>query len=306
MSNIISAKVKFSRNLKGSKFTVNSSQSEQTESLNLCLNAINSCGLKAEQMTNISDNVLESMLEAESVEKEFVQNSNIKGYASNQDVSIQINGRSHVEVFSQGADIFTAYSNAKEVDTKLCNKLNFVYSDKYGFLSPDIKSLGTGISIECKILLPALTKVNAIKTLPRASEKLLFSIECLDSDCGLYIISTNGNLGYTEKQICEITHAYINKIIKLEVEMCRQFAKQDADDVLDAYLRAKAILSHCIKIQQTEVAKLLGNVLIAINAEIETDVSTKQITNILYAIKYCKNNEKEIAKEIQKILNNKK
>ncbi|MBQ3503053.1 MAG: hypothetical protein IJA72_05285, partial [Clostridia bacterium] len=298
MNNVIGTKVKFSRNLKDAKFVINSTHAERVETLKLCLNAVNDCGLKGEELINISDSVLENMLMSGKVEMAFASNLTNKGYASNQDVNIEINGKNHIEIFSENKDVFTAYSNAKEIDKKLCNKLNFAYSDKYGFLTPDLKYLGSGMSIECKVLLPALTRINAILNLPKANEKLIFNIKRLDENEELYLISTNGNLGYSEKQICELTHAYIDKIVKFEIEISKQLAKDDNDKILDDNERAKAILKHCIKTQPKEVMELLSNIVIAINAEVENDINIEQINNILDKIKYYKNNEKEIAKEI--------
>lgn len=301
MNNLISAKVKFNRNLKDFKFITNSTKSENTKVLNLCLKAMGECDLKAEKLDNINTQIIDSLIQSEKIENDFAINLSSKGYASNDNAFVQINNKNHIEIFSSDTDIFSAYSNAKKVDKMLCNKLHFAYSDKFGFLSPSIKNIGSGMSVECKVMLPALNKINTVKNLPRVNEKLRFEIECLDAKSGLYLISNNENLGYTEKQICELTYSYLDKIIKLEIQTSKALASDDIDEILDSSLRAKAILKNCLKISPNEVNLLISNILIAINAEVENELGYEKVNKLLNELKLFKN-QKELAENIQKII----
>jgi len=300
--NLIYAKVKFVRNLKDYAFQHKISNSQQSDILKLCTNAVNDSGLKCVELKDTSDNVINSLLVQGLLENDFVLNPQNKGFASSDNTTIQINGKNHIEIFSQDIDLYKAYKKTKDIDKILCNKLSFAYNDKYGFLTPDIKNIGSGISIECKIMLPALNQINAIKTLPKISEKLLFNIECIDYESGMCLIYTGANLGYTEKQICELTHSYINKIMELEIKASKALLNDDVDEILDCNARAKAVLKNCIKIESREVYALIGNILIAINSEQEKEVDLIQINKVLQQCNYFNENPKELAKNIQKIL----
>ncbi|MFQ6723850.1 MAG: hypothetical protein ACLRFE_00765 [Clostridia bacterium] len=300
MNNLVSSKVKFSRNLKDAKFVTTASNIEKAQYLDLCLKAVNDCGLKGDKLDNIS-NIIDNLIKTDKIEQDFVTSLAGKGYASNEDVVVQINNQSHIEILSQGIDLFTSYSNAKQIDKKLCNKLNFAYNDKYGFLGADLQSLGSGLNIECKVMLPALNQINAIKMLPKANDKLLFEIKCLDEDSGLYLISTKGNLGYSEKQICELTYSYIDKVIKYEIQTCQKLADEDIDEIMDCCSRAKAVLKNCIKIESREVYMLVANIMIAINAGVETEINFDKLNQIINMAKLF-DNQKELAKNIQKII----
>ena len=141
MNNIVNTKVKFVRNLNGVRFSTKITPKIQAETLDMCLKACNELGWKGESLTNISDNVLQNLLLSNKIEYNFVKHIKNKGYVSIDDVSIQINGLNHIEIFSIKTNIFDAYSNAKQVDKQLCNKLHFSYNDKYGFLSPEIDKI---------------------------------------------------------------------------------------------------------------------------------------------------------------------
>jgi protein arginine kinase len=114
------------------------------------MDAVNSCGLKCVKLSDLGDKVVDNLLARELLEYDFVYEGSNQGYANKENVTVQINSRNHVEVFAIGTSILDAYSSAKEIDKNLCNKLNFAYSDKYGFLTPDIKNIGSGMSVEIK------------------------------------------------------------------------------------------------------------------------------------------------------------
>lgn len=301
MSNIISTKVKFVRNLQDVKFETNIDNSNKSQVLKLCLEATNACDLKGMPLNDMSESVINNLLTREMIEPEFVYNCNSQGFANLDNVAIQINGKNHIEIFAKNTDIFTSYEKAKEIDKKLCNKLHFAYSDKYGFLTPDIKNLGSGMSVEIKLILPALAQIGALNKLPTINEKLNFDLTCLDRQSGLCVISTIATLGYTERQICELTKDYIDKIEKLEIETSKKLTK-DIDEVTDKLQRAKAILTSCIKIGSAEAYVLLGNILIAINAGVEKEINYNKINEALNCIKLYENDFKNLAVNLQKIL----
>ncbi len=301
MNNIIWTKVKFERNLKDVLFTHKMSELEQDNALKLCLDAVEACGLKGESISNISEQTVNNLFGNGMIEKTFLNNSNIKGYASNKKVAVQINGKSHIEIFGKSDDIYSAYNEAKKIDKKLCNKLTFSYSDKYGFLNPGIDRVGCGMEISALILLPALSAIGAVKSLPKSIEKLMFKIETVDETCNLYLIKSGANLGYTEKQICELTKSYLDNIIKCEIEASKTLTK-DADGVLDKCERAIAIINHCIKIGVTELLDLIGEILVAINGGVKHLQDADSIKKLIN----CINNnldEKSLAKIIKNNLN---
>jgi protein arginine kinase len=301
VSNIIYTKVKFVRNLKDCSFESNINDDEQNKILQLGLKAVSECGLKCLPLSDINKTVIDNLLAQDLLEHEFVYVSYNQGCANNGNVTVEINNKNHIEIFAKDKNIYDAYVNAKEVDKKLCNKLNFAYNDKYGFLTPDIKCIGSGMSVEIKIMLPALAQIGALSKLPNSNEKMVFDLTCLDRQSGLCLITTRVTLGYTEKQICELTKMYIDKIIQLEIETSKRLA-EDSDDVDDKSRRAKAILKNCIKISGSEAYVLLGYILISINAGIEKECTAEQINNSLNYIKLYENNFNILAKEIQKIL----
>ncbi|MBQ7880697.1 MAG: hypothetical protein IJ358_02515, partial [Clostridia bacterium] len=219
MSNILWTKVKFCRNLKGVMFSGKITSESQEDVLKLGLDACSSCGLKGESIEALSDKVINNLIASGKLENDFASSLVNKGYASNDETNVKINGKNHIEIMAKDLNLYDAYSKAKKIDKQLCNKLHFAYSDKYGFLGPDIKNIGSGMQISAMVMLPALTKLNAVRDLPKSNDKLIFNIKPIDLQSGIYLITTGATLGYGEKQICELTSAYINNVVKREIEM---------------------------------------------------------------------------------------
>lgn len=303
MNNIISSKVKFVRNLKGVPFNTNTNSKALNEVLKLSIDACNQCGLKAEVLSKINEDVVEGLIDANMLEPDFVDDIKFKGCATNDSTTVQINGSNHIEIFSSDSDILNAYNNAKSVDKMLCNKLNFLYSDKYGFLNPDLDKIGCGMQTETLVILPALHQTNSVKKLPQYCDKLGFKIYSLNDQNLVYLIRSNTSLGYNEKQICELTSQYVNNVIKCEIEMCKNLAN-DTLEIMDKSVRAKAIINSCLKITSNELFKLIGDILIAINSGLEDTVTIENINNLINAIKNKKlNNQENLAKIIKNKIN---
>lgn len=303
MSNIISSKVKFVRNLKGVPFNTNTNSNALNEVLKLAIDACNQCGVKAESLDKISDEIINNLIDSNLIEDDFVRDKNFKGFASNDCTTVQINSTNHIEIFSIDTDLLNSYNNAKSVDKMLCNKLNFLYTDRYGFLSPEIDKIGCGMQTETLVILPALKQLNYIKDLPQYCDKLRFEIYQINNQNAVYLIRSNATLGYSEKQICELTSQYVNNIIKCEVEMCKKLAI-DKLEIMDKSARAKAIINNCLKITNMELFKLIGDVLIAINSGVEDNKLNNQINNLFNIIKNKNlNNQENLAKIIKNTLN---
>lgn len=302
MSNILYSKVKFARNLKDVVFNTKLDNKGKQNVLKLCLDACNECGFKGEEISKLNQSVIDNLIDANLIETDFVRDNNFKGYASNDKASVQINGLNHIEIFAVDDDLYTAYQNAKQVDKILCNKLHFAYNDRLGFLNPQVDKVGSGMSVSVVVMLPALTRLNAINNLPKSCEKLMFKIEPLNTKSGLYLITSGASLGYSEKDICNLVKTYIDNVIKCEIEMCKNLAI-DSDEILDKNVRAKAIINSAVKMSTQELLCLIGDILIAINCGIEKDINKNQIIQLFKLTTSQKSiDEKYLAKSIKNIL----
>lgn len=303
MSNIVTTKVEFCRNVKGFPFCSKLGDN-QSALLELIFNTCKDVKLATTNLSDVNDEVVDNLKAKFLLDKNFTMNT-FSAFASNltNDAFVEIGNIDHIRIGGLGENIYTAYDKAKKLDKQFCNKLNFMYNDKYGFLTPNLQNIGSGIIVKVYVMLPAITKLNIQSMLKKACEKMMFSVVNLSN--GLYEVCSGANLGLTEKQVLEHTDNYIKKILKLEQEACKQLA-QNQDEILDKTLRAKAILRSCFLIDTNELCELVGDILIAINSGLENEFSNEKICNLLLNISSINNsnkNNKELAKNIKNILN---
>lgn len=288
MSNIILTKVSFAKNVKGFNFKPKLNNTQRSKLLNqideVCKDFnFNEC--------SVDDNELLQLK---------LVNSPITYTDKSNQALIEVLSGEHLNIGCVNSDIYSAYENAKKLDKMFCDKVHFVYDDKLGFLTSNLDLLGSGLQVGIKIMLPAIHKLEALKMLPKSQEQLKFDITDLNN--GVYLITTGANLGYSEKDVCKLTNDYLDKIMKYEIEACKQLISQDKDEVEDKSLRAKAILNSCIKIAPSEVYSLVGDILIWINSGNTIDFDVK---NIISCIDYLNSNpirDKELAKNIKKFI----
>lgn len=300
MNNIVSAKVKFCRNIKGFPFC-SKLGSQQNSLLDLALKTCNQLNLSTTNLNDVGDDVIDNLKAKRMLDKDYVV-TNCSGFATNStnDGFVQVGYIDHIRVGGLGENIYSAYDNAKNLDKQLCNKLSFMYTDKYGFLTPKLANLGSGIRVSVYVMLPAIERLNFTQIFKKACDKMAFEVANLSN--GLYQISTVGNLGFTEKQVLENTENYLKKIINLEMEASKQLAKNE-DEILDKCARAKAILKNCILLSNDELCKLCGDISVAINSGLETEFDCSIICEIIKNISAINNtnkNKKQLAKNIKK------
>ena len=73
MSNIVNSKIRFVRNLKGCPFNTNTNSKALNQVLNLSIDACQQCGLKAEMLNKISDEVIDNLVGSNMLEQDFVR-----------------------------------------------------------------------------------------------------------------------------------------------------------------------------------------------------------------------------------------
>lgn len=304
MNNIVSTKVEFCRNIKGFPFC-SKLGAQQKLLLELALKTCKEINLTATNLNDVVEDVIDNLKAKRLLDGDFVI-TNCSGFATNNENNcfVQIGYIDHIRVGGIGENIYTAYDNAKKLDKQLCNKLSFMYADKYGFLTPKIENIGTGIKVGVYVMLPAIEKLNLTQIFKKECEKMSFNVAKISN--GLYLISTGANLGFTEKQVLENTENYIKKIMDFEMQASKQLAKNQ-DEILDKSERAKAILKNCILLSNDELCGLCGDVLVAINGGLEQEYNCDKIGELISIISSINNsnkNKKELAINIKKILNN--
>lgn len=306
MNNVISTRVSIFRNLKEFKFEHKLTADQKQEIINIVQNELKN-KMALINVNNANENVI----------KHLKNNALILGNTQNlfvdkkEDLVINMFNGEHITI------VGTSISYDKSIIQKavalvqqLASKINFSYSDEYGYLMSDVAKLGAGIKIETNIMLSALKSINKIEQVRQNIEKLGYNL--IETKYpAIYTLSTKCNLGISEKQICSDFENTLMKLQDLESESARMLDVSNHDDILDKTLRSEAILNAAHILNFDELYNIIVNLRIGLNLGM-TQLDLATINNLQNLILNNKNDcttveeMKMLAQDAKKVLKGEK
>ena len=301
MNNVLSTKVIIFRNIKDFKFEPKLSGENKQQIIDLLDKALKG-KMSLLNLTQADGKVVEH-LKINDLLMPYSQNL----YVSKDNVAINLFDGEHLSIVSTciGFDE-TAISKAVEVAQNLSNKINFAFSDEYGYLMSDLNKIGAGIQLQSNIMLSAITKINKIEQVKQNVAKLGFSLKETKYPA-VYTLLTKCNLGISEKKIIEDYENTLKKLQELEIESVKMLDATNHDEMLDKVSRSMAILSSAHLLTYDELFNILVNLRMGLNLGL---VNLKMDTiNKLQSLVVNKLNEivsqselKELAEKTKEIL----
>ena len=228
-------------------------------------------------------------------------------FVSKENVAIDLFNGEHLSITSSSIG-YNKEMLSKAIDAaqNLSNKINFAYSDEYGYLMSDLNKIGSGIKIESEIMLSAITKINKIEQVKSNLAKLGYSLR-ESKYPAVYTVSTKCNLGISEKKIFEDFENTLIKLQELEVESVKMLDVTNHDEMLDKVNRSMAILSSAHLLTYDELHNIIVNLRMGSNLGL-INIKTETL-NKLQTLVSNKLNEvvsqselKELAKKTKEIL----
>lgn len=308
---VISTRIRMARNIKGIKF----GNKINEEELNKVINAFSkdkfSNGLKVFKLSDLDNITKMSLVEKHILSKEFVQKEDsIFLLNDNENISIMINEEDHIriQVINPGLDFDRTYELASEIDDEISKKVEYAYSDKYGYLTTCPTNLGTGLRVSVMLHLPALRMTNRIQKVLDVVNKVNVTVrgvygEGTEAIGDLYQVSNKISLGVLEEEIINNIKNITGVIIKRERE-AREFLKKQGIDFEDKISRMYGTLLYARKLDLNECSRLISATKLGVDMGIIKDLDlfkvnkirtlTKNATLQKYYKKQMDNNEREI------------
>lgn len=174
--------------------------------------------------------------------------------------AIVVNDEEHLRITSlqAGSDFMEAYKAADNIALMLERQLEIAYSEKLGFLTSRIHSVGTGLHIGFVVCIPGVDKttnmVNVIKDRLRKMDWTMESrsIPGVGFEQGVYVISNSTTLGLTEEELLKRATTIISDIINIEHKCRASLIKNRYSAIEDKYYRAYALLGNARKMDLLE------------------------------------------------------
>ena len=291
---LLSSRVRLARNLKNRRFTHNSKLNELAEILAAARGVATDTSTFERSMFipmgEISSTERQFLAERHLVSREFLFNSTHRGLIVNstEDVCLMVNEEDHLrmQAFSPAFALTEAFEKIDRLDTELSTKLEFAYSDRWGFLTACPTNVGTGLRASVLIHLPGLVHSKEINKLLDNLRKLNHSIRGLYGEGtevmgNFFQLSNSATLGTSEEGIIEGLQEMALKVVDFE-RRARDMLFNKARSLLeDKVWRAYGLLRYAHSVSSKEALSFISAVRLGVGVGIIENVTIKTLNRLL-------------------------
>ncbi len=269
---VLSSRVRLARNLKGAPFPGHAKKADRVKSLEVLLPAL--AGLPqlapkpfAEPLEKLSAQDKQILVERHLISREHAAKGVGSGLVLNSEESfcVMINEEDHLrmQALRPGLQLKQAWLALDGLDTALQERVEFAFSDQYGFLTACPTNLGTGIRVSAMLHLPGLVLAEQINQIIQAVNKLGLAVRGLYGEGtealgNIFQVSNQQTLGESESEIVERLNKVLLQIIEHEENARLSQIEKKPKVLLNHVGRAYGILANAHSISSKETMNLLS------------------------------------------------
>lgn len=284
---VVSTRVRLARNIVGHKFVPKANGKELEEVMNLFKENKIIPELRFVRLCELDELMQNSLVEKHIISRDILNEENAALLLNNdEDVCVMINEEDHVRIqaMKPGLDLNGALKMAKEIDSKIASKVEYAYSDIYGYLTACPTNVGTGLRASVMLHLPALRITGRLGKIMDVISKVNLNVrgvygEGTEAIGDMYQVSNKASLGMTNEEIIVNVKAISKKIIEQE-RKAREYLKDRGIDFEDKVYRDYGILTSARKISSDECAKLISIVKLGVDMGIIKEIDSKKVNEI--------------------------
>lgn len=203
-------------------------------------------------------------------------------------VSLMLNEEDHLrmQVIRSGLQLHEAFRRIDLIDSALQQRLDFQYSDRFGFLTACPTNLGTGLRVSAMLHLPALRLTGEIEKALRAARDMRLATRGLygegsEASGDFYQISNQITLGLSEEQIvAEFIDQVIPELLRYERTAREKLLSHNRSHVEDTIFRSLAVLASARRITSQETMARLSMVRLGIACELISSLDYKDVNEL--------------------------
>ena len=291
---VISSRIRLARNLEGFPYSQWASTGELKRVADLVLDALayvkSLQPLEKITLQDIDDIKKQCLQERHLVSKEFVEGEleKIAIIGPNQAMSVMINEEDHIRMqfLTSGLDLINIWEELNKIDDILEERLDYAFSDRWGYLTACPTNVGTGIRCSVMVHLPGLVMTKNIEKMLDAVTKIGLTVRGLygegtDVSGHLFQISNQYTLGASEIEIIDKVQKIAAQIINSERESETELLRTSRESVADRVWRAYGILSNVHVISYQETIDLLSYLRLGKNLGLMPTISIDLLNEIL-------------------------
>ena len=229
------------------------------------------------------------LVERQLISRELANTEGPRGavLSKSETISVMINEEDHLrlQVLRCGFDLDEAWQEIDRLDDALEQKVNYAFSEEFGYLTACPTNVGTGMRASVMIHLPALVANKEIEKVFRALQKINLAVRGLYGEGSrasgdFYQISNQVTLGKSEAVILTDLRGVIPQIIQYERHAREVLTRDRRPFVEDKVRRAFGTLTSATMMTSEETMDLLSSVRLGVNLGLLDDMTIPQVNEL--------------------------
>ncbi|HIJ65256.1 MAG TPA: hypothetical protein HPP77_04825 [Candidatus Hydrogenedentes bacterium] len=207
--------------------------------------------------------------------------------ADDQCMSVLVNGTEHVAVraLASGLQIKEVWSRLNAVDDKLAGMLGYAFSPDLGYLSSNLRTLGTGLRITAVAHVPALFEVNKVGAAKEqlCGQRYAFQdfYDAADGEESDFVRLANAStLGQSEEEIVFHLKHLVSEVISWEKDARNALVHDAPRSLEDRVYRAVGVAREARLLDFPEAVRLVSSLRLGIGCGLFADYSFECINRL--------------------------
>jgi protein arginine kinase len=290
---VISGRIRLARNLAAFPFTNRSSAYQKAEIETLLRDRIGKLELDPPleyvNVPGLSALDRQFLVERQLISRELASAEGPRGVAlaPRETVSLMVNEEDHLrlQVMRSGFALDEAWQDIDRVDDLLEERLNYAFSEEFGYLTACPTNVGTGMRASVMLHLPALVWTKQIEKVFRALQKINLAVRGLYGEGSrasgdFYQISNQVTLGKSETTILGEIRDVIPQIITYERQARTTLLRDSRQALHDRVSRAFGTLCSATMMTSEETMDLLSSVRLGVNLALLDDITIPTLNEL--------------------------
>lgn len=291
---VVSSRIRLARNIEGTPFSQWASSSDLRRISEQSLQAVR-------DVDGFDDSGVFPMEELDSVDRTFLAErylisrefakSGIERYVAvsqNESASVMVNEEDHLRIQSlmAGSNLRQAWLAINAIDDALENRLDFAFSNSFGYLTACPTNVGTGIRCSVMVHLPALVFSRKIEKVLNAVTQIGLTVRGLAGEGSeitgnLFQISNQWTLGISEDETITKIEKILQQIVQQERNEESAAIDKNRAEIEDKVWRAYAALRYARVMSSNEAVDLLSTLRLGRSLDIIESPSIQRINEML-------------------------
>jgi len=207
-------------------------------------------------------------------------------------ISIMVNEEDHLRIqcLYSGLQLETAFKVCLEVETALASRLDFAFSDRWGYLTACPTNVGTGLRASAMMHLPALNHTRRLQQVVETATRAGLAVRGLqgegtETQGSLHQFSNQTTLGKTEEELVAGLEGACKQIAGAELEARRRVRKEEPLLLADRIARAYATLRYARRIDSEEALECLSWLRWGCDEELITGLDRQTVNELMVLIR---------------------